>query len=91
LPPGRWQIPGVYFKSRTKAMNFPTGCLLKAIPLKAWQKNSSPLCKRPEISAKVFISRDIIEQSYFRKALEKHKIEIEARSLIRTVPVITKL
>jgi len=39
----------------------------------------------------VFISRDISEQSYFRKALEKHNINIEARSLIRTVPVITKL
>ncbi|RYU90673.1 hydroxymethylbilane synthase [Mucilaginibacter terrigena] len=39
---------------------------------------------------KVFISRDISETSYFRRALEKHKIEIEARSLIRTVPVITK-
>lgn len=38
----------------------------------------------------VFISRDISEQSYFRKALEKHDIEIEGRSLIRTVPVITK-
>jgi hydroxymethylbilane synthase len=38
----------------------------------------------------VFISRDISDTSYFRKALEKHKIEIEARSLIRTVPVITK-
>jgi hydroxymethylbilane synthase len=40
---------------------------------------------------KVFISRDLSEHSYFRKALEKHDIEIEARSLIRTVPVITKL
>lgn len=40
---------------------------------------------------KVFISRDLSEHSYFRKALEKHGIEIEARSLIRTVPVITKL
>ena len=39
---------------------------------------------------KVFISRDISATSYFRRALEKHKIEIEARSLIRTVPVITK-
>jgi len=39
----------------------------------------------------VFISRDISEQSYFRKALEKHNITIEARSLIRTVPVINKL
>ncbi len=38
----------------------------------------------------VFITRELSEQSYFRKALEKHKIEIEARSLIRTVPVITR-
>ena len=38
----------------------------------------------------VFISRDLSEQSYFRKALEKHDITIEAHSLIRTVPVITK-
>lgn len=44
--------------------------------------------KRPK---SVFISRGLSEQSYFRKALEKHGIEIEARSLIRTVPVITKL
>jgi len=40
---------------------------------------------------KVFISRDLSEQSYFRKALEKHNIEVEGRSLIRTVPVINKL
>jgi len=39
----------------------------------------------------VFISREISEHSYFRKALEKHHIQIEGRSLIRTVPVITKL
>jgi hydroxymethylbilane synthase len=39
----------------------------------------------------VFISRDISEHSYFRKALEKHNINIEGRSLIRTVPVIMKL
>lgn len=40
---------------------------------------------------KVFISRELSEYSYFRKALEKHKIEIEARSLIRTVPTIHKI
>ncbi|OKS87843.1 hydroxymethylbilane synthase [Mucilaginibacter polytrichastri] len=40
--------------------------------------------------AKVFISRDLGSQSYFRRALEKHGIEIEDRSLIRTVPVINK-
>ena len=41
--------------------------------------------------AKVFISREIGEHSYFRKALEKHKIEIDGRSLIRTFPIINKL
>jgi hydroxymethylbilane synthase len=41
--------------------------------------------------AKVFISRELTESSYFKRALEKHKIEVEARSLIRTVPVINKL
>lgn len=47
--------------------------------------------KDRKFPAKVFISRDLTENSYFRKAIEKHKIEIEARSLIRTVPVINKL
>jgi hydroxymethylbilane synthase len=47
--------------------------------------------KDRKFPAKVFISRDLNEKSYFRKALEKHGIEVEARSLIRTVPVITKL
>lgn len=40
---------------------------------------------------KVFISRELSEQSYFRKALNKHEIVVEARSLIRTVPAIHKL
>jgi hydroxymethylbilane synthase len=39
----------------------------------------------------VFISRDLSEQSYFRRAVEKLGSKVEARSLIRTVPVITKL
>jgi hydroxymethylbilane synthase len=39
----------------------------------------------------VFISRELSQHSYFRKALSKHGIEIDDRSLIRTVPVITKL
>ncbi len=39
----------------------------------------------------VFVSRDLSEQSYLRRAIEILGIEVEARSLIRTVPVITKL
>ncbi len=44
-----------------------------------------------QLPASVFISRELSEQSYFRRALEIHNIKVEARSLIRTVPVITKL
>jgi len=44
--------------------------------------------KRP---AKVFISREIGEHSYFRRALEKNNIEIEGRSLIRTFPIVNVL
>ena len=41
--------------------------------------------------AKVFISREIGEHSYFRRALENNSIEIEGRSLIRTFPIVTIL
>ncbi|WP_214071289.1 hydroxymethylbilane synthase [Mucilaginibacter sp. dw_454] len=44
-----------------------------------------------KLPGSVFISREVNEQSYFRRALEKHNIQIDGRSLIRTVPVITKL
>lgn len=48
----------------------------------------SPGRKMPE---KVFITRDVPETSYFRKSMEKHHIEVEGRSLIRTFPIINKL
>lgn len=48
----------------------------------------SPGRKRP---AKIFISREIGEHNYFRKALEKHHIEIEGKSLIRTFPIVNVL
>lgn len=48
----------------------------------------NPERKRP---AKVFISREIGEHNYFRKSLEKNKIEIEDRSLIRTFPIVNVL
>lgn len=40
---------------------------------------------------KVFISRELNENSYFAKSLAKNNIALEARSLIRTVPTIHKL
>lgn len=44
-----------------------------------------------KLPSKVFISREVGEHNYFRKALEKHNIEIDARSLIRTFPIVTVL
>ncbi len=41
--------------------------------------------------ANIFISRALPEQSYFRKAMQKHGIQIEDRSLIKIFPVINKL
>nr|MBC7613872.1 hydroxymethylbilane synthase [Pseudopedobacter sp.] len=40
---------------------------------------------------KVFISRELNEYSYFLKSLKKNDVEVEARSLIRTVPTIHKI
>jgi len=47
--------------------------------------------KKRKLPQSVFITRELSKQSYFRLALEKHNINVEARSLIRTVPVILKL
>ena len=44
-----------------------------------------------KLPKKVFISRELSEYSYFKKSLVKHQIEVEARSLIRTVPTIHKI
>lgn len=41
--------------------------------------------------SKVFISREIGEHSYFRKALERQNISIDGRSLIRTFPIVNVL
>src|SRR6202012_303006 len=46
------------------------------------EKVVSYFSKNRKLPLSVFISRDISEQSYFRKALEKHNIKIDARSLI---------
>jgi hydroxymethylbilane synthase len=55
------------------------------------EKIVAKFAKDRKLPQSVFITRELSEQSYFRRAIEKHKINIEARSLIRTVPVITKL
>lgn len=39
----------------------------------------------------IFITRNLTESSYLRRALEKHHIAIEDRSLIKTFPTINKV
>jgi hydroxymethylbilane synthase len=48
----------------------------------------NPDRKKP---AKVFISREIAQHNYFRRALNKHNIQIEDRSMIRTFPIVNIL
>ena len=47
--------------------------------------------KDRKLPSSVFISRDLDENSYLAKWLKKHKIEIDARSLIKIYPTINTL
>ena len=86
---------GVYQVFTSKADEgdeFPDRLFLEAPTTEGLaQKVALFFSKDRKFPMKVFISRELSEKSYFRKALEKHDIEVEARSLIRTVAVITKL
>jgi len=55
------------------------------------EKIVAKFSKKRSFPRHVFITRDIPESSYLRKALQKHGITIEGRSLIRTFPIINKL
>ncbi|ASU31928.1 hydroxymethylbilane synthase [Mucilaginibacter xinganensis] len=86
---------GVYQVFTSKAdegEGFPDRLFLEAPSTEGLaQKVASFFSADRKFPMKVFISRELSANSYFRKSLEKHDIEVEARSLIRTVPVITKL
>jgi uroporphyrinogen-III synthase len=55
------------------------------------EKIVAKFSKDRKLPRKVFITRGISEHSYFRRAMEKHNIEVDGRSLIRTFPTINKL
>ena len=79
------------FTSKAEGEGFPDRLFIETDTLDGVaDKIVAKFAKDRKFPSKVFISRDISGSSYFRKALEKHKIQIEARSLIRTVPVITR-
>lgn len=55
------------------------------------EKIAGKFSKNRKLPGHVFITRQLPESSYLRKALEKHGINIEDRSLIKTFPIIKKL
>lgn len=89
------KIDGVFQLFTSKADDgdeFPDRLFLESPTTEGLAKKVYPYYDEDrEFPKKVFISRDLNEHSYFYKALDKHGIEIEARSLIRTVPAITIL
>lgn len=54
-------------------------------------KIASKYDKNRKLPSNVFITRDVAENSYFHRALAKHGIQVEGRSLIRIFPIINKL
>jgi len=82
----------VWTSKAETAEDFPDRLFLRVPSLEGVaERIVSRFAKDRKHPAKVFISREIGEHSYFRKALEKNNIEIEGRSLIRTFPIVNIL
>ena len=82
----------VFTSKADEGDEFPDRLFLEASTTEGLaEKVVSFFAKDRKFPQKVFISRELSAQSYFRKSLEKRDIEIDDRSLIRTVPVINKL
>jgi hydroxymethylbilane synthase len=82
----------VWTSKAETAEDFPDRLFLRVSSLDGLaERIVSRFSKDRKHPSKVFISREIGEHSYFRKALEKNNIEIEGRSLIRTFPIVNIL
>jgi len=82
----------VFTSKADEGDDFPDRLFVKAESTEGLpERIVAKFAKDRKMPQSVFITRELSEQSYFRRAIEKHKINIEARSLIRTVPVINKL
>lgn len=55
------------------------------------ERIASKFDKARKLPGHVFITRDVAEPSYFHRAMTKHNISVEGRSLIRIFPIINKL
>lgn len=71
--------------------DFPDRVFIQSeTPVGLAEKVVAAFDKKRKLPKSVFISRDLSSHSYFKRALAKHGIEVEARSLIKTVPVINR-
>ncbi len=71
---------------------FPDRLFLQSKTIKGLaEKIVSKFAPERKFPKNIFITRELPETSYLRTALEKHGIEIEGRSLIKTYPSINKL
>ncbi|TAF45609.1 MAG: hydroxymethylbilane synthase [Sphingobacteriales bacterium] len=83
----------VWTSKADEAHQFPDRLYLKA---KTTEGLAEKIVAKFDIASrrfpkKVFISREINQHSYFAKSLAKNNIQLEAKSLIRTVATINKL
>lgn len=83
---GRYQV---FTSKANDAGEFPDRLFIETESLdNIVERITAKFDKARKLPERVFISRELSPQSYFRRALEKHGIGIEAHSMIRTVPVI---
>jgi hydroxymethylbilane synthase len=82
----------VWTSKALTADDFPNRLFFRVDKLEGLaEKIVSKFDKDRKLPARVFISREIGEHNYFRRALETNHIEIEGRSLIRTFPIVNVL
>ena len=55
------------------------------------ERIASKYDKERKLPGHVFITREVSEASYFHRAMAKHGIQVDGRSLIRIFPIINKL
>ncbi len=89
------RVDGVFQVFTSKASDggdFPDRLYLESATLEGLaEKITAYFDKGRQHPKKVFISRELGEHSYFRRALNKNGTEVEAVSFIRALPIITKL
>ncbi|WP_442588685.1 hydroxymethylbilane synthase [Pedobacter sp. AW31-3R] len=82
----------VWTSKALSAEDFPNRLFFRVDNLEGLaEKIVAKFAEDRKLPAKVFISREVGEHNYFRRALENNHVEIEGRSLIRTFPIVNVL